>query len=147
MDNDYSADFEDILESIRDSDVLLLTFVSVGERLLLDFRACERCGPLVRVVPRARTVAERMRTLRTWRPHLPDSEMVVMGWPSFVRTMASSGLLDAIAERIEATGHENSLRDLHRSYRMLAMLEDSMQRKAVRGHGFRTLWSATPAPR
>jgi hypothetical protein len=147
VDNDYSADFDDIIASVRDSDVVVLTFVRIAERLLLDFRSSPHNGPLVRVVPRARSVAERLRVLRSWRPGFADPEIVVIGWPGFARSLARSGVLDEIAARITASGHPDSLSDVHRAYRMLVMLDDGAARKAVCGHGFRTIWSASPTPR
>ena len=70
MDNDYSVDLGDIVSTIRTHDVLVMRFVAAGERLLLDFRATEIDGPLVKVVQPVKSVEERYRELKQIRPRL-----------------------------------------------------------------------------
>ena len=64
MDNDFNIDLVDIASTIRTSDVITIRFVAVGQRLLLDFRATEIDGPLVKVVEPVKSVDERYRMLK-----------------------------------------------------------------------------------
>src|SRR5215211_5813415 len=56
MDNDFSLDLNDIVSTIRGSDLVAMRFVSVGHRLLLDFRYTEVDGPMVKVVEPVKSI-------------------------------------------------------------------------------------------
>jgi hypothetical protein len=59
MDNDFNVDLVEIASTIRSGEVLTMRFIAVGQRLLLDFRATEIDGPMVRVVLPVKSVEER----------------------------------------------------------------------------------------
>ena len=61
MDNEYSVDVAEIMQVIRTSDVLLVRFPLFDKRLLLDVRCNDATGPMVKVVPRATSAAERFQ--------------------------------------------------------------------------------------
>ena len=148
MDNDFSIDLVDIASTVKGSDVITVRFVSVGQRLLLDFRATEIDGPLVKVVDPVKSVEERYRTLRQLRPRFsPPERIVAIWWPRFASSLESTGIWKEVMERVSEAGHPDAVRAAHDSLAELIKLEHTQQRDAVRGEGFRTLWSASPSRR
>jgi hypothetical protein len=148
LDNDFTADLRDIVTTIESSDVVVIRFITVGQRLLLDFRATELDGPLVKVVAPVKSVEERYRDLKELRPRfsLPD-RIVAMWWPRFTTSLRTEGIWDVVARRVADSGHSQSVRDADRTFRELAALERQTQRDAIRGENFKTLWTAARAPR
>lgn len=148
MDNDFNIDLVDIASSIRSCDVITIRFVAVGQRLLLDFRATEIDGPMVRVVEPVKSVEERYRTLKKLRPRFAaPPRIVAIWWPRFASSLESTGIWSEVMQRISESGHVEAVRQAEDTLAELIRLERAQQRDAVRGTGFRTLWSRSPAPR
>ena len=148
MDNDFSIDLADIAATIHTSEVIAIRFVSVGQRLLLDFRTSELDGPMVRVVEPVNSVEERYQSLRRLRPRFPAPEKIVaIWWPRFATSLELTGIWPEILERVRESGHEEALARAHEALQNLLELEREQQRDAISGKGFRTLWTAAGAPR
>lgn len=149
MDNDYSVDLGDIVSTIRTHDVLVMRFVAAGERLLLDFRATEIDGPLVKVVQPVKSVEERYRELKQIRPRLALPEKIVaIWWPRFISSLRGTGVWDEVMRRVSDTGHPDAVRRAEDALTELIAIEKKHQRAAITGDGFKTLWSASrPAKR
>ncbi|MEO9254008.1 MAG: hypothetical protein ABI305_00580 [Tepidiformaceae bacterium] len=148
MDNDFNIDLVDIAATISSSEVITIRFVAVGQRLLLDFRCTEIDGPIVKVVPPVKSVEERYRTLRQMRPRFaPPEKIEAIWWPRFVRSLHTTAVWKAVMERISDSGHVDAVRQAEDALAEMVRLEWEQQREAVRGNGFRTLWSASPAKR
>ena len=149
MDNDYSVDLGDIVSTIRSHDVLVVRFVAAGQRLLLDFRATELDGPLVKVVQPVRSVEERYRELRQIRPRLDLPEKIVaIWWPRFITSLRTTGVWDEVMRRVSDSGHADAVRRAEDALNELIAVEVAHQRAAITGEGFKTLWSAArPAAR
>jgi len=145
VDNDFTIDLAEIASTVRTHDVIIVRFIAVGERLLLDFRTNEGDGPLMAVVAPVRSVQERYRNLRELRPSFADPEKIVtVFWPRFTRSLEETGVWREVTERIERSGHPGNVRDATRVLGELMNLEMAQQRAAVRGGSqFQTLWSAT----
>lgn len=149
MDNDYNVDLAEITSTIRTHDVVVLRFVTVGQRMLLDFRCSDIDGPAVRLVPPVRSVQERYANLRKIRPRFRDPEKIVMVyWPRFTRSLGETEAWSAVNQRLVESGHAESVREAEQTLTELVELEHEHQKAAVRGaEGFKTLWSRSPAPR
>jgi hypothetical protein len=148
MDNDFNIDLLDIAATIRARDVITVRFVALGHRLLLDFRATEIDGPMVKVVEPVKTIDERYRSLKRLRPRFPLPEKIVsVWWPRFAPSLETTGTWDVVMERVSETGHVDAVRKAEQTLARLIALEQAQQRDAIRGQGFRTLWSASPAHR
>lgn len=148
MDNDFNIDLVDIASTIRTNDVITIRFVAVGQRLLLDFRATEIDGPLVKVVEPVKSVEERYKALRKMRPRFgPPERIVAVWWPRFANSLETTGVWVEVMERITETGHVDAVRAANEALQELIRLEREQQRAAVKGDGFRTLWSASPTLR
>jgi hypothetical protein len=57
-----------------------------------------------------------------------------------VRSLAESGILDAIVERCRLEGGEELVDQVQELYRELKIIERSQLRDLVRGVGMKTLW-------
>jgi hypothetical protein len=148
MDNDFSVDIADITNTIASSEVVVLRFVAVGQRLLLDFRESELDGPMVKVVAPVTSVEERYRELQKLRPRFESPpKIVAVWWPRFVTSLISTGLWDQVMKRVSESGHVGAVRGAEEALAELIAAERATQQAAVRGEGFRTIWSASPAPR
>lgn len=148
LDNDFSIDLRDLASTVRTSDVLVMRFVTAGQRLLIDFRASEIDGPLVRVVAPVQSVEERYRHLARLRPRMPLPEKIVaVSWPRFAASLGSSAVWDEVMRRVSDAGHPECVRMAVLALDELKAHERTHQRSAITGEGFRTLWSAFPAHR
>ncbi|GAB4329965.1 MAG: hypothetical protein Kow0010_14700 [Dehalococcoidia bacterium] len=141
MDNDFSVDIDEIAATLQTSDVVTIRFVTVGERLLLDFRATEVEGPLVRVVEPVRTAGERYASLKRLRPRFAVPERIVaVWWPRFVPSLRSTGVWEGVRMRIAEAERPECLEEAEAALRELMALERANVRNAVLGFGFRTMW-------
>jgi hypothetical protein len=149
VDNDFSVDLRDISTTVQTAEVIVLRFVVVGQRLLLDFRATDLDGPLVKVVDPVNSVEERYRDLKRLRPRLaPPEKIVAVWWPRFAASLPSTGIWADVMQRVSESGYVEAVRRAEDALNELLTLERDQQRAAVSGgDGFRTLWSASPAPR
>ena len=143
MDNDFSMDLRDLARTIETNDVITMRFVTFGKRLLMDFRSTEIDGPLVKVVEPVRTARARYESLKETRPRFDMPEKIVaISWPRFARSLGSTDVWEAVMRRIVDSGHPEAVRAAERALEELRTLEAAAQRDAIRGEGFRTLWSA-----
>ena len=149
VDNDYNVDMSEIASTIRTHDVVVLRFVTVGQRLLLDFRCSDIDGPAVRIVDPVKSVQERYANLRKMRPRFRDPEKIVMVyWPRFTSSLADTDAWREVNARLVDSGHAESVREAEQSLAELVRMEAEHQKGAIRGtDGFRTLWAASPAKR
>jgi len=149
VDNDFSVDLAEIASTIRTHDVIVVRFISVGDRLLLDFRSDGIEGPLVRLVGPVKDVQQRYRELRTMRPRFGDPEkMVSVFWPRFAGSLEATGVWGVVLDRAAASGHPGAVAEAESALTALLARERAHQRAAIAGaDGFRTLWSASPAKR
>jgi len=144
MDNDFSVDLVDIAATIRSSEVITIRFIAVGQRLLLDFRCTEIDGPMVRVVAPVKSVEERYRELRQMRPRFgPPEKIEAIWWPRFAKSLDTTGVWSAVMERVSESGHVDAVRQAEDALAEIVALEHRQQIDAVRGTGFRTLWTAS----
>jgi hypothetical protein len=144
VDNDYSIDLDDIVSTLSGSDVVVMRFVALGQRLLLDFRATELEGPMVRVVAPVKSVQDRYKELKVIRPRFPTPERITaVLWPRFARSLRDSPAWTEVLARISDTGHADSVRAAKDALEQIIALEHRTECEAVRGEGFRTLWSAS----
>ena len=141
MDNDYVVNLEDILRTIETAEVVRIRFLLLDKRLLIDNRHNEFEGPLVRIVSRSGSSEESFRSLKRMRPRFPLPEkMTAIWWPKYVNTLQSTGVWQAILQRIADTGYQDSMKQCEEVMSELLVLERQEIRNAISGDGFQTLW-------
>ena len=146
MDNQFDIDLADIAATIRSHDVVAIRFLSVGQRLLLDFRATEIDGPMVRMVEPVKSMEERYRHLKQVRPRFPAPRRIVaIWWPRFISSLVETGIWEVIMQRVAEAGHVEAVRQAEETLSELSALERRIEQDAIRGTGFKTLWTAPAA--
>jgi hypothetical protein len=141
MDNDYGIDLAEVMRVIRSADVLMLRFVIVPQRLLLDSRSNDVDGPLLKVVPRVSGARERFRELRRLRPRFPlPDRITAVHWPHRIDSLKSSGVWDAVIERLGASGFPGAEQQADAIYTELTQLERAEVQNAIKGEGYHTYW-------
>lgn len=141
MDNVYYLDYDAILKTVRDADVVAFRFVTVPMRLLIDNRFSEVDPPMARLVPKVTSAEERFKSLKILRPRfrLPN-KITAIWWPRYVDGLADAGIWDAIVQRIAGSGFPDAARECDVLLEELRRMERAEMLNAIEGEGYRTLW-------
>lgn len=143
MDFEYRIDLGEVRRGIDAADVVALYFPMLRKTLLMDARASEIDGPLIKVVPMVSTPEERFRSLLRLRPRFPQPESItIIPWPKYVRSLLRLGVWDHIVRRFAELGAPEAVRQCDACFRELVELERAELRRAVTGEGYTTIWSA-----
>lgn len=147
MDNEYSVDVAEIKQVIQTADVMLIRFPLFDKRLLLDARYNEIEGPMMKIVPRAGSAAERFQHLKQLRPQFPlPKNIVTFTWPKYVSSLEALGIWQAIVERWYDTGYREKAQECEEAFAQLLAEERNEIVKAVTGEGYDTLWPKAQKP-
>lgn len=141
MDNELAVDIREIKQVIRTADVLLIRFSIFDKRLLLDTRHDHEEGPMVKLVPRAGSAAERFRTLKKLRPRFPlPKNIVSFTWPKHVHSLETMGVWQAILDRLTASADWGFARECDEVFQELLQEERHEILAAITGEGYETIW-------
>ena len=143
MDNEYQLDYDAILKTVREAEVVAFRFVTVPMRLLVDNRFTEVDPPLVKLVPKANSVEERFKSLKVLRPRfkLPN-RISAIWWPRYVDALSNAGVWSALTQRIVDSGFPAVAGECDELLRELRRMERIEIVNAIGGEGYRTLWPA-----
>jgi hypothetical protein len=144
MDNVYHLDYDAILKTVREAEVVAFRFVTVQERLLVDNRFNEIDAPMVKLVPKVTSAEERFKSLKVLRPRfrLPN-KISAIWWPRYVNGLAESGVWDALIARIVDNGFPDAAKECDALLDELRRMERAEMVNAIGGEGYRTLWPAS----
>jgi hypothetical protein len=143
MDNIYNLDYDEILKTVRKADVLIFRFVTVPQRLLVDNRANDVDGPLVKIVPRAESTEDRFKSLKMLRPRFKlPCKISAVWWPRYVRALEDQGIWSEVVKRIVDQGYPAAAAECNDVFRELVQMERDELANAIGGEGYRTLWPA-----
>ena len=142
MENDFGLDLQEILKVIDTAEVLVVRFVIIERRLLVDARHNQDEGPLIKLVPRASSIEERFRHLKQVRPRFPLPERIMsFMWPRHIALLEASGVWQRIVDRLGAPGHAGIAEECAAAYRELLTEERAQVMAAIRGDsGYQSLW-------
>ncbi len=142
MDWEDSVDLKAVVSHVQSASTFSIFFRMLRRSLVVDMRHGPEDGPLVRVLPMARSPHERLRSLRKMRPHLPRAtEMVVIPWPSYVESLVRSGVWASIEKRVAESGSEQAARSLAGALAELRQQESSELTALIRGEHYETIWA------
>ena len=147
MDPDYGLDMDEIRRVVDDADVFIVRFARIERRLLVDARTGDGDPPLIRVVPRVSSAAERYRYLQQMRPGLalPD-QITVFTWPRPAQAMRDLGVWQRIEDRLVNLGGEELARSCEEVLHELVTAERAEVAAAILGgEGFETIWERAPS--
>jgi hypothetical protein len=145
VDNEYRIDIGEVLSTVRNAEVIVFRFVTVPQRMLVDFRHSDVDPPLLKLVPRASSTQDRFKSIKMLRPRfrLPKKISAVW-WPRYIERLADAGVWDAILQRVIDAGFPDAASECDEVLEKLRAMERSEFADAIAGEGYRTLWPATP---
>ncbi len=143
MDADYGVDLNEIRRVIDEADVFIVRFEHFDRRLLVDARSAGGDPPMIRIVPRVSSAAERYRNLQQLRPNMPLPEQItVFSWPRQPRTMRDAGIWERIESRLVGLGGSALASECEIAFDALVAAERAEIAAAILGgEGFETLWA------
>lgn len=142
MNWEFGLDLESVAMHVEKAATFSIFFPTLRRSLVIDMRHGPEEGPLVRVLPVARSPHERIRSLRRMRPHLPRAtEMVVIPWPTYVENLVRTGVWQKIAQRVTASGSREAARSLTSALAELRKYESLELAALIRGERYETIWS------
>ena len=105
MDPDFGLDLDEIRRVVDEAEVFIIRLTRTERRVLIDARAAADDPPLIRLVPRVSSAAERYRHLQQLRPRMELPEQItVFTWPRQAQTMRDLGVWQRITERLVGLG-------------------------------------------
>jgi len=142
MENDFGLDLQEIMKVIDTAEVLVVRFVIIERRLLVDARHNTDEGPLIQLVPRASSIEERFRHLKEVRPRFPLPERIMsFMWPRHIALLEASGVWQRIVDRLGAPANASVAEECAAAYRELLAEERAQVMAAIRGDsGYQSLW-------
>ncbi|MBT4126969.1 MAG: hypothetical protein HOE43_11315 [Chloroflexi bacterium] len=142
MDFGYGNGVDGVFKFISNADVLAVFFPKFGQSVVIDIRQKEGEPALVRVVPMARSIADRLRTIKRMRPGLPrPQDIIAVPWVGYVDAMKTSGLWGKIVARIEESGYTAAVEDAEKAFNELVRMERRELAQLIMGEQYETLWA------
>jgi len=142
MSDEFGVDLDEVLRIIDVAEVVVMRFHLIEPRLLVDFRTRPGVPPFIRVVPRARSLEDRFRSIKRLRPQLPFPEKVMsVHWPRSITVLLASGVWPHLVDRISALGDDETTEACGRIMDELLASERHEVAGAIRGiDHYQTLW-------
>ena len=142
MEGNFLFDIRDVMQNIERAEVMSVFFPTFRRSLIIDTRYKEDVGPLVRLMPMARSPQDRMRSIRRLRPEFPrPANLTLVPWQRYVGSLISSGVWDKILDRLEESGDEGALVACDEALKELRQLESDELTAAITGDNYHTVWS------
>ena len=143
MNGDFRMDMEEISDNIQRAEVVCLYFPLLRKTLVVDLRVDMEDPPIVKLMPMAGSIEERVRSLRKLRPRFPQPEKVaILPWPKYVDSMVRLGIWDMLVERCASTGNKDSVKSCADSLEELRALEKAELVAVITGDQYHTIWQA-----
>ena len=141
MDGDSWLDSNELHRAVSDAEVLSILFPLVRKSLIVDTRFNADNEPLVRVVPQARSLEDRYRSIRRMRPRFPRPDNITaIPWPKYVASLIQLGVVARIRERLEQSGFSGPIHALDKALAELRRLERLELAAAIQGERYHTVW-------
>ena len=142
MDGDYGLDFGAVAHHIETAETMSFFFPMLRRSLVIDLRSSPEGGPLIKVMPVARSAGDRLRSLKRLRPHLPrPKNLVTIPWPVYVETLVSAGIWDRLLARLAECGSHEVLRTAEEALAELRQIEQRELGALIRGERYETIWA------
>ena len=142
MEGNFLFDLNEVIRNVKSAEVMSVFFPAFHRALIVDTRFSETEGPLVRLMPMARSPQDRMRSIRRMRPGLPrPRNLTLIPWQRFVPSLVSSGVWDSILDRVRESGDAEALAACEKALADLMELEREETIGAITGEKYHTVWS------
>lgn len=142
MDGNFRLDLGAVFHHVDSAQTLSVFFPLLRRAMVVDMRHGPQEGPLVRVMPMARSASDRLRSLKRLRPHLPRAaEIVAIPWAGYVGTMVSSGVWDRLLQRLTKEGGEEAVKTATAALEDLRRIERHELALLIKGEQYETMWA------
>jgi len=142
LDSGYGNSVDGVFKFIENAEVLAVFFPKFGQSVVIDVRPKEGEAPLVRVVPMARSIADRLRSIKRMRPALPrPQDIIAVPWVGYVDAMKTSGLWAKVVARIEDSDFPEAVEAAERAFNELVRMERRELAQLIMGEQYETLWA------
>jgi hypothetical protein len=147
MSDEFGVDLDQVFKVIESADLLVIRFHLIDKRLLVDFRTNASAGPLIKVVPRAESVEDRVRSIKRMRPEFPMPERLMhFQWPRSMGVLLNAGVWQRLVDRMSALGDDETTDACGRVMEELTALERKEVFGAIKGaEHYQTLWERARA--
>ena len=144
MNGDFRVDMDEISRNIQRAEIVCLYFPLLRKTLVVDLRTDVEDPPIVRLMPMANSIEERVRSLRKLRPRFPQPEKVaILPWPKYVDSLVRLGIWDMLVERCASTGDRSSVKSCSDILDELRSLEQAEMAAVITGEQYHTIWKAS----
>jgi len=142
MDSNSGIDIEAIKVVLETTDVFVIRFSYIHQRLLVDTRLGEDDMPMIRLVTPANSAEERYRYLRTTRPELElPTQITVFHWTQSIKMLRILGLWQVLEKRFFEDAGLQAVNDAKLIYQEALKLEKiDIQLAISGGEGYETIW-------
>ena len=138
--NNFFDKPEDIITSLKNSDVISIFFPYIKKTILIDKRSTGDEGPLILLTDMARTPRERVLSLQTLRPSFPQIDNILLiPWTRYVISLKDSGVWKAICDTLRESTTKSDLTD--KIFEQLTQLEKRSLINVINGSEFKTIWT------
>jgi hypothetical protein len=144
MNGEFPVNVDEVKGHIDRADIFAIYFPFLGKTLVVDTRTTANEGPLIRLLPMARSVEERLWKLHKMRSHLPRPRgLVAIPWPRYARSLQELGVWERIVARVASLGFPSVERDCEHALSQLIRAEAKEIKNAITGEGYHSLWETT----
>lgn len=142
MDGNFGLDLDSVIHHVENAETFSIFFPILRRALVVDLREASGQGPLIRVMPMARSAADRIRSLKRQRPQLPrPTEVIAVPWATYIENVVSSGVWARLLQRLEAAGHKDATRTANACLEDLRRYERQEIGALIRGDQYQTIWA------
>jgi hypothetical protein len=142
VDGNFRLDLGAVFHHVDSAQTISIFFPLLRRAMVVDMRHGPQEGPLVRVMPMARSASDRLRSLKRLRPHLPRvNEIVAIPWAGYVGTMVSSGVWERLLQRLAREGGEETLKTANAALEDLRRIERHELALLIKGEQYETMWA------
>lgn len=134
-----------VLSGISESEVISIFFPLLRRALVVDIRHDEQTSPLVRVMPQAKSMEERIRSIEKLRPQLGKVQSILgVPWMRSVRGLREHGIWNSLAGRLTQAGVPagTAEKQINDAIEQLWRIERLGFERMIRGEGYATVWSS-----
>ena len=141
MEGNFLFDLDRVRRNISEAEVMSVFFPTFQRALVIDTRSDDEVGPLVQMMPMARSPQDRMRSIRRMRPSLPrPSNLTLIPWQRYIGSLEESGIWDQILDRVGESGDDDALIACDNALAELKKMERAELIAAITGENYHTLW-------
>ena len=141
MEGNFLFDIDDVMQNVSGAEVMSLFFPTFRRALIIDTRTTGEVGPLVRLMPMARSPQDRVRSIRRLRPQLPrPTNLTLIPWQRYVDSLVEYGVWDRILNKVRESGDEEALNACDKALAELRDMEREELLSAITGRNYHTLW-------